>query len=46
MDNLPDDRGSDTHGGKYTSIQEFWVNELGKPDEEIKEVSWYPKASM
>jgi hypothetical protein len=45
MDPLPDDKGSDTQGGKYTSIQDLWVNELGKPgEEEQKEVTWYPKA--
>jgi len=44
MDPLPDDKGSDTQGGKYSSIQDFWVSELGKPDEDNKEITWYPKA--
>eukprot|EP00026_Physarum_polycephalum_P013807 Phypoly_transcript_14250.p1 GENE.Phypoly_transcript_14250~~Phypoly_transcript_14250.p1 ORF type:complete len:265 (+),score=29.15 Phypoly_transcript_14250:158-952(+) len=45
MDPLPDDKGSDTQGGTYSSIQDLWVNELGKPGEEDqKEVTWYPKA--
>jgi hypothetical protein len=46
MDPLPDDKGTDTNGGKYSSIQDLWVNELGKPGEEGKDVTWYPNASM
>lgn len=47
MDRLPEDKGSDTQGGKYSSIQDLWVSELGKPGEEgTKEVTWYPKAGM
>ena len=57
MDLLPDDKGTDTQGGKYSSNTDLWAHELGKNvphgssggsegREEDKEVTWYPKAGM
>lgn len=45
INKLPDDKGSDTEGAKYSSIADLWNHELGRKEED-KESSWYTKASM
>jgi protein N-terminal methyltransferase len=44
---VPEEGGTDTQGGKYQSIQELWVAELGKQAEQEcgdRPQTWYPKA--
>jgi hypothetical protein len=52
---LPEDKGTNTQGGKYNSIADLWEHELGDDHKDPTTLSsssssssttWYTKASM